>query len=52
MVGGQSAHLDAANRKMAADRGIDPADGSQYRDEGPFSYGFIGRMFHRMLEPP
>ena len=48
------AHLNATNRKMAEgiEESIRRGRQANMVSEGPFSYGFIGRMFHRMTEPP
>jgi hypothetical protein len=48
------AHLNEANRKMA-DRiqdSIQQGRAANQLSEGPFSYGFLSRLFHRMMEPP
>jgi len=48
------AHLNATNRKMAdrIEESIRRGRTANMVSEGPFSYGFLARMFHRMMEPP
>lgn len=47
-------HLNATNRKMIANIEESVRYGRQANlsSDGPFSYGFLSRMFHRMMEPP
>jgi DinB superfamily len=47
-------HLNATNRKMADQLEAAIRRGRQMNQlsDGPFSYGFLSRMFHRMMEPP
>ena len=48
------AHLNATNRKMieAIDESIRRGRQANIVSDGPFAYGFLSRMFHRMMEPP
>ncbi len=48
------AHLNATNRKMieAIDESIRRGRQANMVSDGPFAYGFLSRMFHRMMEPP
>jgi DinB superfamily len=48
------AHLNLANRRMAEEIEKSVTYGRQANllSDGPFTYGFLSRMFHRMLEPP
>lgn len=48
------AHLNAVNRKMAENIEKSVTRGRQANQvsKGPFTYGFLARMFHRMMEPP
>lgn len=48
------AHLNVTNRKMAEEIEVSIKQGRQANmiSDGPFTYGFLARMFHRMVEPP
>jgi hypothetical protein len=48
------AHLNATNRKMIAalEQSVRAGRQANLTSEGPFSYGFLARLFHRMMEPP
>ena len=47
-------HLNATNRKMVEriEEGVRYGRQASLLSEGPFSYGFLARFFHRMMEPP
>ena len=48
------AHLNLTNRRMAEHLEVSVTKGRQANmvSDGPFTYGFLSRMFHRLLEPP
>jgi DinB superfamily len=48
------AHLNETNRKMAdgMEASIQHGRQSNMTGEGPFVYGFVSRLFLRMIEPP
>lgn len=48
------AHLNTINRKMGEEIEKSVTRGRQANlvSDGPFTYGFLARMFHRMTEPP
>ncbi len=47
-------HLNVTNRHFAAnfEKAVPGAKAANLLDEGPYVYGFLSRMFMRMVEPP